>query len=130
MLDAPLEQMLARAQINDRQYEALRLLRLHWFLGHLASGLRAADLNRVPGQPGDGLEHNERELLHRQAFRAGWVAMSGLERGTVSATVLTETAGLTSVGVALGYSSPYRGRMAALELVQSAANTLAKIWNI
>lgn len=125
MLDAPLEQLYARRQLLQAQYEALRRQRLHWWLGAMASPLRAADLNRVSAPAWDALGQSERELMHRQAFDAGWALLNLAQRGVVTTVVLTE-AGLTDAGAELGYRSLYRGRMAALDMLRASAEALAR----
>jgi hypothetical protein len=125
MLDAPLEQLYGRRLLTQGQYEALRRMRLHWFLGAMASSLRAVDLNRVQVSSWDALGQSERELMHRQAFGAGWALLGPLQRGVVMTVVLTE-GGLTSAGAELGYRSPFRGRMAAMDLLRGAADVLMR----
>jgi hypothetical protein len=128
MLDAPIEQLLAENKLTNLQYEALRRLRLHWYCGHLAGLPHAVDLNRVAGF-GSGLGQGERELLHREAFDQGWRTLALNEHGVVGCVVLSEYS-LALAGSELGYSSPYRARQAALELLLSAADRLAKAWRM
>lgn len=126
MLDSPLEQLLSERKLSEQHYEVLRRLRLHWYLGKIVGQVHAIDLNQVQ-TAWSGLAQNERALLHREAFDQGWSVLERLERGVVNAVVLTET-GLTEAGAGLGYRSPYRGRVAALELLQSGAGRLVRAW--
>jgi hypothetical protein len=128
MLDAPLEQIFSQQKISDLQYEALRQLRVHWYLGQLAGMPRSIDMNRVTVD-WNGLGQSERELMHRQAYDIGWRELARLEQIAVNAVVLVENP-LAVAGLELGYRSPYRGRVAVLELLRSAAAKLVKAWRI
>jgi hypothetical protein len=126
MLDAPLQQLRARAQINETQYGILDRLRRHWTLGHWIGSLQAVDLNRVRSQRHDG-EFTSNELWHRERFEAGYSALERIER-TVVALVALEERSINEAGGVLGYGSPYRGRQAALECLRSGAGKIMSAW--
>jgi hypothetical protein len=128
MLDAPLEQIFADKKLSDLQYESLRRLRMHWTLGQLAGSPQSIDYNRV-ARDWNGTAQSERELFHREMFGIGWQELGGLERSIVGAVVLSEIA-LSLAGALLGYRSPYRARVAALELLQASAGKLAAAWSL
>jgi hypothetical protein len=123
MLD-PLQQLFSVHQLTETQHGALIRLRAHWSLGLLSGSMGSLDLDRVR-QSGAG-SREEQCLLHREAFRLAWARLTRTEREVVYTVVLTE-GGLTSAGAVLGYRSPYHGRMAALALLRSSGETLAKL---
>lgn len=125
MLDTPLERIFLEHRLSPTQYDALRRLRVHWFLG-ITGRIQAANLDRTQAD-WSGLERNERELMHRQAFDAGWGGLDRPQAVVVNAVVLVEQ-GLVEAGAELGYRSPYRGRQAALELLQAGGEQLAQTW--
>jgi hypothetical protein len=130
MLDAPIEQLLKEGKLNDAQYEVLRLMRVHWWLGSLSGNLRSTDLNRLTMKlPHDetNLTSVERGLMHREAFYCGWSALDLLQKTSVNSVVLIEQS-LTATGADLGYASPYRGRAAVLEYLRGAAAQLMDAW--
>lgn len=126
MLDAPIEQLLKENKLNDAQYEALRLMRVHWYLGSLSGNLRSTDLDRLPDDQMN-LTSVERGLMHREAFYAGWKMLDLLQKAAVNSVVLIEQS-LTATGADLGYSSPYRGRVAVLGYLHGAAEQLIDAW--
>jgi hypothetical protein len=121
----PLDRLKALQQISQAQYEALRLLHLHWFLGCLAPQLRAVDLERTPGSGAGPID----ALAHQEDYYRGMRRLTPIERSVATTLALSEF-GLTSAGAMLGYQSPYRGRMAALKILQSAADRLIEAWRI
>jgi hypothetical protein len=123
----PLDQLLARAQISPLQYEALRLLHKHWFLGHLAPALRAIDPERTYGA---GAELGLEALYHQASYYQGMDSLREPHQQYVVTTLVLGEFGLNSAGALLGYRSPFRGRVKALELLRSAANRLIEIWRI
>ena len=128
MLDTPLEQARARAQITDAQYDGLARYRMHWFLGHLAGNLRAIDMDRVIGSDRGGVDGTfEQVLWHRQMFDVARDALPVLERLAVAGVVLDEV-GVTEVGAGFGYRSAYRGRQFVLELLCSASQEITSAW--
>jgi hypothetical protein len=128
MFDTPLQRIFSEQKISELQYEALRQLHTHWFLGQLAGIPRSVDLNRI-AVDWNGSAASERELMHREAFDIGWRALERLERFAVNVVILIEQP-LTVAGHEIGYRSPYRARLAALELLQSAAGKLVIAWRI
>jgi hypothetical protein len=126
MLDSPLEQLKSENRISELHYEALRKLRMHWYLGNLAGAPGAVDLNRIVAR-GNGAAQSERELMHRQEFRQAMAQMMAVEREITNAVVLLELA-LAHAGSLLGYRSPYRARLAALDWLCSGADRLVTHW--
>ena len=128
MLDAPLERIYADKKLNETEYESLKRLRMHYTLGQLSGSPQSVDFNRVSFR-WRGDSQTERELFHREMFASGWLAMLPLERGVIGAVVLSEIE-LAMVGEFLGYRSPYRGRVAALDLLRAGAAKLATTWKL
>jgi hypothetical protein len=124
ILDAPIERLLSERKLSDAQYEALRLMRVHWLLGNLAGNLQSVDLDRVP-QEQSNLASVERGLMHREAFYSGWELLNLLQKICVNSVVLIETP-LAITGAGLGYASPYRGRLAVLGYLHDAADELIR----
>jgi hypothetical protein len=127
MLDSPLEQVWTNNQITDAQYENMRRLRLHWFLGDLAGSPQSMNYNRVGTNDWINLGTSERQLQHKQEFIRAFDVLTTIEKQIVSAVVLIEIP-LSVAGVELGYRSPYRARQAALEILRGAADRLARVW--
>lgn len=128
MLDAPLEQMRAREQLTEQQYQILGKLRLHWFLGHQSGGLHAVDLNRmVLGVRKGGEPAGEVEILHREMFDTAFAALQALERD-VTARVVIEEYSTTTAGALIGYRSPYRARQAVIECLRAVAMKIMAAW--
>ena len=126
MLDAPLEQMRARAQLTEPQYLALTRFRLHWFLAHQAGNLHAIDLNRMVLHGGHG-DVAEQEVWHCEMFGVAWRALGALER-EVTASVVFEEFNINGVGASLGYRSPYRGRQAILKCLGNVVQKITSAW--
>jgi hypothetical protein len=129
MCDTPLERLLLRDQLSLGQFNALRKLREHWFLGQLAGHPRAVNLDRILAPTWDGLALGERELEHRGQFRWAWLVLTALERQVVYSVALAE-AELLAAGAAMGYRSPHRARQNALTVLRAAADRLVKLWRI
>lgn len=128
MLDAPLEQLRARSQITEQQYRVLERLRLHWYLGHHAGSLRAADLNRVMASNRDyGETATEQALRHRELFDAAADSLSKLECAVMTWVILGECS-VTEIGALIGYRSPYRGRQAVIEILGDVAGKIMSVW--
>lgn len=127
MLDAPLEQMRARTQITEPQYQTLARLKLHWFLGYQAGSLRAVDLNRVMQGTGQMETLGEQAIWHRERVEGAFQALQALER-EVTAKVVLEEFNLNTVGAWIGYGSPYRGRQAVLDALRYAAVKITSAW--
>jgi DNA-directed RNA polymerase specialized sigma subunit len=69
----------------------------------------------------------EQEILHRERIEIAFGALRQLEREVVTMMVLGEQ-NINEVGAWMGYSSPYRGRQAALELLRTAAGKIMSAW--
>jgi len=128
MLDAPIEKLFAEHHLKDLDYAALCLLRTHWTLGQLSGNPQSIDYNRIT-HAWNNANQSERELFHREMFEIGWICLEQIERQVMGAIVLNEIA-LTEAGSMLGYRSPYRARMAVLEILQKGASKLVRVWNL
>lgn len=126
MLDAPIERLLLEHKLSDVQYESLRRLRVHYLLGNIAGNLQSGDLDRVR-QDQNNLVSTERGLMHREAFHQGFDILTLLQKMCVNSVVLIETE-MAVTGAGLGYSSPYRGRLAVLGYLHDAADRMIGVW--
>lgn len=127
MLDTPLESLYNSEKLTGIQYDALRSLHLHWYVGLMSGSAKSVDLNRISSPDWARMSIGERELMHRQCFDVGWSCLDVSQKVVVNVVALEES-GLQVAGFKLGYASPYRGRIAALELLQSGGDALAKAW--
>ena len=130
MLDDALGRAWMRHFISAEEYSALKKYALHWLAGGLQGHMGSVDLNRILAfDPGSmtGLCKTEAQADHRALY---W--MANLQLGTRPAFVADHVAcfdtSVSTVGVMLGYRSPYRGREKARELLSDAGYRLAKLW--
>jgi hypothetical protein len=130
MLDDALGRAWMRRNISGEEYSALRKYALHWLAGGLQGHLGSVDLNRILAfDPGSmtGLAKTEAQLHHRRAY---WSAREqlGLRPAFVVDQVACYDSPIAMVGRMLGYSSPYRGREKAVEILSDAGFRLIKIF--
>ena len=130
MNDNPLGRALARQIISGEEYTGLKVYALHWFAAGLAGHLNSIDLNRVlafdPTRM-SGLARSEAQADHRSAY---YLAREQIGRrpAFVADSVACHDIGLTDVGRSLGFRSPYRGRVAALDILRDAGGRLSELW--
>jgi hypothetical protein len=130
MLDDALGRAWMRRNISAAEYSALRRYALHWLAGGLQGHLGSVDLNRIlafdPGSM-NGLAKTEAQADHRRTY---WRAHKelGIRPAFVADHVACYDSSVASVGVMLGYRSPWRGREKAIELLSDAGYRLGKIF--
>ena len=130
MTDNPLGRALVRQIISGEEYTGLKVYALHWFAAGLAGHLNSIDLNRVLAfDPGNmtGLARTEAQADHRRCY---YLAREQIGRrpAFVADSVACHDIGLTEIGHRLGFRSPYRGRVAALEILRDAGGRLSELW--
>jgi hypothetical protein len=133
MTDSPLARALVRQKISGEEFTGLKKYALHWFAGGLAGHLNSIDLNRVLAFDPcamSGLAKNEAQADHRNLYRAAREQIGYVrpEIAFVADCVACFEIDLMVVGHHLGFRSPYRARVAALELLRDAGDRLAEFW--
>jgi hypothetical protein len=132
MRDTPLDRLFAEHRISGVQFAATQKFRLHWFCGSFAGSLRSVDPDRVYAvdySTMTGLARSQREAEHRDEYQRARAALGGVARIVIEGVACCEFS-LEAAGVWLGYRSPFRARMAALELFCGGADQLAALWGI
>jgi hypothetical protein len=120
-----------RQNISAEEYSALRKYALHWLAGGLQGHLGSVDLNRVLAfDPGamTGLAKTERQMEHRQLYHAARDSI-GLRPALVADHVACFDSPISTVGVLLGYRSPWRGRQKVIEILRDAGYRLGRFWS-
>jgi hypothetical protein len=133
MTDSPLAKALVRQKISGEEYSALKRYALHWLAGGLAGHLNSLDLNRILAfdpTSMSGLAKNEAQADHRNLYRQARACIGHAhpEISFVADQVACLETDLMDTGHLLGYHSPYRARVAALELLRDAGDRLADFW--
>lgn len=130
MADNPLGRALIRQKISPPEYTALKLYALHWFAGGLQGHLNSIDLNRIfafdPARM-TGLAQSEAQADHRAAYHLARAHL-GARPAFVADSVACHEVDLEGTGRALGFKSPYRARVAALDILRDAGYRLGKLW--
>lgn len=132
MQDSPLERLRARNRIGGMEYAALRKYAHHWYHGGLLSSVGSVDLDRVhASDPGSmsGMAKSEGQAHHRSEYRRAREII-GHRPGIVVDNVVCAEWTLEVAGYSIGYSSPYRARAAAAEILRDAGYRLGKLWGL
>jgi hypothetical protein len=132
MQDSPLDRLWARQRIDPVSYSALQRYHLHWYHGGLQASLGSADLNRVfASDPGSmsGMAKSERQYNHRDQWRKAREEL-GHRPGIIVDNIVCAEWSLEIAGYSIGYTSPYRARQGAKEILLDAGHRLAKMWGI
>lgn len=132
MQDSPLERLRARNAIGGMEYAALRRYNHHWYYGGLLASLGSIDLDRVfASDPGSmsGMAKSEGQAHHRGEYRRAREVI-GHRPGIIVDNVVCAEWSLQIAGHSIGYSSPYRARAAATEILRDAGYRLAQFWGM
>lgn len=132
MRDTPLDRALRRGLLTGAQHSALEKFRHHWFHGGSAPSVGSVDLNRIFAADTagmTGMPKSERQEFHRARYREA-VGEIGLRASSVVENVVCYEHPLDDAGMKLGWSSAYRAREGAKELLVGAAAKLTKLWGI
>jgi hypothetical protein len=131
LLDDALGRAWMRRKISAAEYSALKKYALHWLAGGLQGHLGSVDLNRILAfDPGSmsGLAKTERQADHRRLYHAARDHL-GTRPAMVADHIACFDTPLSTVGVLLGFKSPWRGRSKAAEILSDAGYRLAKFWD-
>ncbi|MCU1293070.1 MAG: hypothetical protein JWP08_1920 [Bryobacterales bacterium] len=132
MLDSPLTRLRCRGAIGGMEYAALRKYANHWYCGGLSPSLSSIDLDRVfASDPGSmsGMAKSEGQAHHRGEYRRAREII-GHRPGIIVDNVVCAEWPLHIAGHSIGYSSPYRARLAATEILRDAGYRLAQFWGM
>jgi hypothetical protein len=132
MRDDPASRMLARRFLTGAEYSALQKYHHHWHCAGLEMGVGTVDLNRVfSSDPGSmsGMAKTEAQAHHRKQWRAAR-DLIGHETAIVVDNVICAGNSLEIGGYALGYSSPFRAREAAMKHIKRAGDMLERHWGL
>lgn len=132
MQDSPLDRLWSRRAIGGKEYAALKRYREHWYQSGLGGSAQSADLNRIfAANPINMtfLAKSEAQVNHRDNY---WAAREhiGHKPGIVVDNVVCQEWDLVIAGHSIGYSSPYRARQKATEILRDAGYRLSKMWGI
>lgn len=130
--DSPLDRLFSRKAIDPIGYTALQRYKHHWYHGGLLSSIGSVDLNRifasdVAGM--SGMAKSERQAHHRGQWREAR-EMLGHRPAIIVDNVVCAEHTLEIAGYSLGFTSPYRARSAATDMLKDAGHRLAKLWGI
>jgi hypothetical protein len=132
MMDDNLGRLVMHRQLTQQQFSALQRYAVHWYLAGFAGALASFDLDRIcamtPGGSG-GLARSERQLTHQRIYRDAKLSL-GHEHASVADMVACHDYPLVAAGAALGFASPFRGRLKARELLAEAGSRLDRFWQI
>jgi hypothetical protein len=130
--DGVLERARTRGAISARQFAAIDKFRHHWHHAGLLPSVGSVDLNRVfatdYGAFG-GMARSERQVFHRQQYRAAVQAM-GLRISRIVERIACEDKRIEDVGRELGWSHPLQARASATEMLITGGDILADLWKL
>jgi len=130
--DAPLEMMLSRKVITEKQYQGLGKYRIHWFNGGLGASFGGMDPNHVFASDisnFSGMAKTERQVFHRQQWRAANQVM-GLRGTWIVGKVVCEEVSAEQAGREMGWANRPQAVAAATQLLRDAADRLCSLWGM
>jgi hypothetical protein len=128
----PIVAMLSKKQIDGKQFQALDKFHKHWFNAKLGGGCRSVDFNRIyaPDPFSDYLNASERQWKNRWEYNRALDKLAFQERIIASNLILSETMTAEECGYGLGYTSRYRARSAAVEVIRGMADRWVEMWGM
>lgn len=132
MRDAPLEMMLARKIITERQYQGLGKFRIHWFNGGLSPMLGGMNPSHIFAKDitnFSGMAKTERQVFHRQQWRAANNIM-GLRGSWVVHKIVCEEQSAEDTGRAMGWNNRPQAVAVATQQLRDAADRLCSLWGV
>jgi hypothetical protein len=132
MRDAPIEVMAAKKIITEKQYQGLGKYRIHWFNGGLGPSFGGLDPNHIFASDISnfaGMAKTERQVFHRQQWRAANLAM-GLRGTWVVGKIACEEATAEQAGREMGWGNRPQAVAAATQLLRDAADRLCHLWGM
>lgn len=130
--DAPIEMMLARKIITEKQYQGLGKYRIHWFNGGLGPSYGGMDPNHIFASDisnFSGMAKTERQVFHRQQWRAANQVM-GLRGTWVVGKIVCEEVTAEAAGRLMGWKSKPQATAAAIQTLRDAADRLCHLWGM
>jgi hypothetical protein len=130
MLDDALGRAWMRSKISGEEYSALKRYALHWLAGGLQGPIQSVDLNRIfafDPSAMSGLAKTEAQADHRIAYHDAKAAI-GHRPGFVADQIACYDSSLLSVGIMLGYRSPFHARQNACQILSDAGYRLSRFW--
>jgi hypothetical protein len=132
MRDAPIEIMAAKKILTEKQYQGLTKYRIHWFNGGLGPSFGGMDPNHIFASDISnfaGMAKSERQVFHRQQWRAANMAM-GLKGTWVVGRIVCEEATAEETGRAMGWNNRPQAVAASTQLLRDAADRLCSLWGM
>jgi hypothetical protein len=130
--DAPIEMMLSRKIITEKQYQGLGKFRIHWFNGGLSPKLGGIDASHIFAKDisnFSGMAKTERQVFHRQQWRAGNNAM-GLRGSWIVHKIVCEEVSAEEAGRAMGWNNRPQAVAVATQQLRDAADRLCQLWGM
>jgi hypothetical protein len=130
--DAPIERMLARKIITEKQYQGLGKYRIHWFNGGLSPSFGGMDPNHIFASDISnfaGMAKTERQVFHRQQYRAANHVM-GLKGTWIVGKIVCEEATAEDAGRLMGWNNRPQAVAAATQQLRDAADNLCHLWGM
>lgn len=130
--DAPIEMMLSRKIITERQYDGLGKYRIHWFNAGLGPSFGGVDPNHIFASDisnFSGMAKTERQVFHRQQYRAANQVM-GLRGTWIVGKIVCEECSAEQAGREMGWSNRPQAVAAATQLLRDAADRLCHLWGM
>lgn len=130
--DAPLEMMLSRKIITEKQYQSLGKFRIHWHNAGLTPHFGAMDPARIFAADitnFSGMAKTERQVFHRQQWRAANHAM-GLRGSWIAHKIACEEVSAEQAGREMGWKNRPQAVAAATQALRDAADRLCSLWGM
>jgi hypothetical protein len=130
--DAPIERMVARKILTEKQYQGLGKYRIHWYNGGLAPRFGGLDPNHIFASDisnFSGMAKSERQVFHRQQCRAA-NAVLGLRGIWVVERIVCEEVPVEDAGRLMGWKNRPQAVAAATEQLRAAADHLCHLWGM
>jgi hypothetical protein len=130
--DAPIERMVARKIITEKQYSGLGKYRIHWFNGGLSPSYGGLDPNHIFASDISnfaGMAKSERQVFHRQQCRAA-NAVLGMKGTWVVERVVCQETTVEDAGRLMGWKNRPQAVAAATERLREAADRLCHLWGM
>jgi hypothetical protein len=130
--DAPIERMLARDVITEKQYNGLTKYRIHWYHAGIAGNMGAINMDgvRSTNLGAFGLGNTDRQVFHLQQYQRGVTALGLRRSSVVEAVVCLESESLEAAGRRLSWGNKAQAIAAATEVLRGAADDLCDIWGL
>lgn len=134
MKDDTLDRALARGRITNREYEAGKKYRHHWYNGGMAGNLKSCNLFgvRAGDDFGTGMPRTTAEAFHRKQYRHAREALARIDVDYVTAleNFVCKEIGPTSIGYARGWRNQPQADASAREVIGASLKILAAHYGI